>query len=289
MAKMTNLDLEKIKGDYTYETNNQGSSDIYQDSIKKALDDQNYKSYFDQILQAYNVKKNTEKYLNNELAAQGFNTQGYGTSANIGVQNAAMNTYNDLFKNYNANKLQIESDAQQRLENKNAELDNQLVTFITNSDGTDTSINKILANYGYMDEDGNYTDKWNNLSDESKGYISSAITNVKGSGGTIYDNFISDNQLKGMDIESLRYSSYDGSSKTLSSNIVNEEINLMQRLIDSGLQKNGTAFELTNGKDDNIKAYVLYYNGAYYRLTADEYANLNTNKVHLKGGKIVTD
>lgn len=71
MAKMTNLDLEKIKGDYTYETNNQGSSDIYQDSIKKALDDQNYKSYFDQVLQAYNVKKNTEKYLNNELAAQG--------------------------------------------------------------------------------------------------------------------------------------------------------------------------------------------------------------------------
>ena len=151
MAKTTLSNIEKIKNDYTYETNNQGASDIYQDSIKKALDDQNYKYYFDQVLQAYNVKKNTEKQLNNELAAQGFNTQGYGTSANIGIQNAAMNTYNDLFKNYNANKLQIESDAQQRLENKNAELDNQLVTFITNSDGTDTSINKILANYGYMD------------------------------------------------------------------------------------------------------------------------------------------
>ena len=85
MAKTTLSNIEKIKNDYTYETNNQGSSDIYQDSIKKALDDQNYKSYFDQVLQAYNVKKNTEKYLNNELAAQGFNTQGYGTSANIGI------------------------------------------------------------------------------------------------------------------------------------------------------------------------------------------------------------
>ena len=39
--------------------------DVYDDALAKAERDQNYKTYYNNAIQLYNMKLNTQKYLNN--------------------------------------------------------------------------------------------------------------------------------------------------------------------------------------------------------------------------------
>lgn len=152
--------------------------DVYQDAIGKALREQNYKAFLDTAMQRYGMKTQSEKYLQNELAQKGLASQGYGTTAHLGIGNTAMNLYAKGMADYNRTEQEIALAEQERGEQKQLEQDNQLVGFIQNAinyGADDTMINKYLQNYGYLDANGNYTEKWNNLSDESKAYINSVI------------------------------------------------------------------------------------------------------------------
>lgn len=80
---------------------------VYQDSMTKALQDQNYKSFFDSAIQIYNMKSNADKYLSNELAAKGLGTQGYGSTAAAGVHSDAMNMYARNLDSYNRTEQEI--------------------------------------------------------------------------------------------------------------------------------------------------------------------------------------
>ena len=54
----------------------QQASDPYMDEIQRYESDKNYKALFNANVAAYNMKLNSQKYLGNALAQQGFGTQG---------------------------------------------------------------------------------------------------------------------------------------------------------------------------------------------------------------------
>ena len=167
---------DKIKRKYSEDTT------AYDDTLAELERSQNFKSYYNQAIQNYNMKQNTQKYLDSMLQNQGLASQGYGTSAHVGVENNAMNLYAQNASDYYDREAQITSNAYDRYqtnlekeEDKQIERDEQLATFISASAGSPDDINKHMYNFGYIDENGNYTEKWNELSDDRKAYITSLI------------------------------------------------------------------------------------------------------------------
>lgn len=159
----------------------QDPSSVYLDEIQKAASEKNYKALLQNDIAAYNLKMNTQKNLNNELAAQGFGTQGYGTSAHIGVENQAQNLYAQNLEGYN----QAESDAllaaQDRQSAAGNENDNQLATFLQYSDGSEESIAGYMFKYGYTkNNDGVWVDKDGN---PASAYIQAAAQSASEQSG----------------------------------------------------------------------------------------------------------
>lgn len=267
-----------------------GNGTVYDDAMAKALREQNYKSYFETAIQNYNMKANSEKYLANELAAKGLGTQGYGSSAAAGVQNTAMNMYSQNLDNYNKTEQEItmgnyERAEREKLESeqKQTELDNQVVGFIQNAItyGADKdAINGLLSNYGYMEKDANgnyvFTDKWESLSDESKAYISSVIDSK---------DFVDDpnadmptygteyNYDKGKNI-----SGYDADGNLVKrKGWFNDENSYMNTAIEKGEVKPGTYIALVNSKGERL--YIYYgTDGKMYNMSHEEYYKNATNE-----------
>lgn len=297
----TNLKSDKLATDlYKEDSNLDTSTNPYDDALAKAKRDQNYKSFYNTAIQLYNMKNNANKYLSNQLASQGLNTQGYGSSAQIGVNNQAANLYAENLQNYNNNEQEITNDAISRNESNQAEQDNQLVTFIQNSianGGGTEQINKFLQNYGYMDESGNYTDKWNSLDDSRKAYIQSVIDGADTTTepeGTISSNikyndmslekWLAYNELKAYDWNSLKTSKWgsgEGANNALdSSSGVANELNKLEEGINADRFKSGDVFKLGHGNNE-WTVNVLYYNGKFYRVDDNFYNTYTGNKYNI--------
>lgn len=268
-----------------------GSSDtnIYLDEIQKAASEKNYKTLLQSDIAAYNLKMNTQKYLNNNLAASGLNTQGYGTSAHTGVENAAQNLYAENLANYNEAEQTAQTAAEERADAKSTENDNQLVTYLQYSDGSDEQIANYMANYGYTKgEDGVWKDADGN---EPSAYILSAIESAKANHTTSGSEFAasvidaSDRKSgtnasilsKWNDKALMKYTFGDNYEK------YSNEIKYM--LQNSEFQEqvtDGLTVHLVNGKDDSYGAYFIYYNGSWYKTDASTFSQAS-NKQTIKG------
>lgn len=141
--------------------NPQDPNTVFMDEIHKAVSEKNYKSLLQSDIAAYNLKMNAQKYLDNSLAAQGLGTQGYGTTAHLGVENQAQNLYAQNLENYHQNESDALLEAQQRKEQedkqakaeaeaKDTEMDNQLFNYLQETDGSDEQIAEQMDNYGYV-------------------------------------------------------------------------------------------------------------------------------------------
>lgn len=238
------------------------TSDPYEDALAKAKRDQNYKSYYNQAIQLYNMKNNANKYLSNSLASQGLNSQGYGSSARVGIGNTAANLYADAYSDYQANEQSITEDAISRYDENQTELDNQLVSYIQASGGDSDKINKYLTNYGYMDEEGNYTDKRNNLSEDRKAYLQSEIDNVSTSknSSTVYSSL--------EDLNSGTYVNSKDEVETLGEHYA-EEMKLIWHKASQGEYQDGSAIRITNSEGDTI---CMMWNGSgFVQISRAEY------------------
>jgi len=247
----------------TEETNSTVSDDtsnVYDDALAKAKRDQNYKSYYNQAIQLYNMKNNANKYLQNSLANQGLNTQGYGSSASAGINNTAANLYQDAYKSYMENEQSITDDALSRYEENQTELDNQLVTFIQNATDKE-QINKYLTNYGYMDKNGNYTEKWENLDSDRKAYIQSVIDGTN----TTTDSNI---YTSADDMKNAVYTKKDGTIEKLGDHF-SEEIQDLYSLASANNYSKGTTVAIRNGEGTII--YVQWTGSGYKQVTESEY------------------
>lgn len=247
---------------------------VYDDALAKVKRDQNYKSFYNNAIQLYNMKSNAQKYLDNEMASNGLQTQGYGSSAKVGINNQAINLYEKNFKDYNDTEQTITQDAFNRYNDKQVELDNQLVTFLQNDINNEDSdaINKHLTNYGYMqqNEDGSYsyTDKWTNLDADRKAFIKSLIDSSSSKGDTTFYgsnyNYSEDGEVP----------TYDSSNKLVGTTKgqFNQENKTLNNGIATGTIKRDSFICL---KNEHSQYIYIYYgaDGNLYYINAKEYNN----------------
>ena len=279
---------------------------IYMDEIHKAASEKNYKALLNADIAAYNLKMNTKKYLDNELASRGLNTQGYGTSAHIGVDNAAANLYAQNLENYNqANEDALvaaqerEKEAINEAKANATEADNQLVTFLQYSDGSDESIANYMDKYGYKLKDGVWVNK--ETGEPASAYVQSAVQsameNGSSSGTNAYRTDYSEispatitagaesvlanwaSNYKNVDkngyesAEALRdavVGNKDNSSTDKLGNIVGFELGKLQKMIDNGSLKDGTLIKLQRDSGYHEAYLVLYLNGRLYVVSDDD-------------------
>lgn len=245
-----------------------GASNPYDDEISKLLKEGAYDKLMNKQIQNYNLKSNAEKYYQNSLANQGLQGSGYGSSAMTGIQNKAIDIYNQNEKDYFNELAQIDKDAITRAENEATELDNQLVTFIQNDINTNNgaNIDQFLINYGYKDVNG-FTDKWNNLDPNRKAYIESVIASKPAenvNAGVQFDFSDKDSSM----------SFYDKNGTSTSGKIKDKfdnETNYLISNIQLGKIPNDSHIKLTNVMGDYI--YLYYKNGQFFYQTQDQYDN----------------
>lgn len=272
--KSLNQAIDLYKEDFVGGEEPSSNKNPYEDALAKAKREQNYKAYYNTAIQLYNMKNKSNKYLQNELASKGLNTQGYGTSASASVNNQAINLYSENEQNYMDKEQEITSDAIDRYNSANEEQDNQLITFIANSNGNQESINKYLTNYGYM-ENGNFTDKWNNLNPERKAYIQSAIDGQS----VETPNYLTYASLG--DLNNATYTNKKGQVQTLGEHF-SEESKLLWHHASKGDYKEGDSIMITNGEGSTI--YMQWTKNGFKTISKSEYEESNTQYA-LKGDK----
>lgn len=275
----------QIINDYLNTEENENLS--YEDTIAKeqanALANKNYKDYLNTSMQLFNYRNRARKYLNNQLASQGLNTQGYGSTINAGVDNSVINAYTQVANQYNESQNQVAQDYLSAVNENAIERDNQLATFITNDINTTggANIDQYLINYGYKDENGNYTDLWNNLDSSRRSYLESLMVGASGNNATQqYGSAVDTSNYENR----VYYYSKDGStqSDTIQNKFRVEFDGLASRMA-RGEIPNGSYIKLTNGYGDNL--YLIYQNGQYYYITENQYneADKNINKIEYGG------
>ncbi len=276
---------------------------LYLDEIQKAASEKNYKTLLQSDIAAYNLKMNTQKYLNNSLASSGLNTQGYGTSAHTGVENTAQNLYAQNLATYNEAEQTAQTAAEERADAASTENDNQLVTYLQYSDGSDEQIAKYMGNYGYTkDKDGVWRDANGN---EPSAYILSALESAKANHTTTGSEFAASvtSGKTGINNDALKAkaeeiaTAYKGNAAAMSVEVAkyltsvfgddyskySSELTYM--LQNSEFQEqvtDGLTVHLVNGKDDSYGAYFIYYNGSWYKTDASTFSQAS-DKQTIKG------
>ncbi len=285
-------------------TGGASTGNVYLDEIQKAASEKNYKTLLQSDIAAYNLKMNTQKYLNNSLASSGLNTQGYGTSAHVGAENAAQNLYAENLANYNEAEQTAQTAAEARADTKATESDNQLVTYLQYSDGSDGQIASYMANYGYkQDENGVWRDADGNA---ASAYVLSAIESAKNNNSSNSEAKFAEAATSGktgVNAEAMKakgeeiVQAYKGNTAAMSKAVdeyytsmfgsnwdkYKNEIDYM--LNNSSFQEqvaDGLTVHLVNGSNDSYGAYFVYYNGSWYKTDSDTFAKAS-NKQTIKG------
>ena len=258
---------------------------VYMDEIQKAMSEKNYKALLQSDIAAYNLKQNSQKYLDQMLAGQGLAGQWYGTSAHIGIENSAQNLYAQNLENYAESERQALVEAQERKDAADLENDKQLYFYLTNSDGSDDSIAQYMANYGYTLKDGKWVDANGN---EASGYVLSAIQYAK-------DNAVENEGIRGAyygSLEALMGATYidkDGGVSNFNDNFSKESEYIYTKAI-NGQYDDGTVIKVTNGRGETVFLRFDYGKG-FVQVEAKDWAAAEAeNKaryIKWDGGKVV--
>lgn len=285
---------------------------VFMDEIHKAVSEKNYKNFLQSNIAAYNLKMNARKYLGNTLASQGLGSQGYGTTAHIGVENQAQNLYAQNLENYHQNELDALTEAKQRQETNLLEKDKELAEYLGKTDGSDDQIAAQMSNYGYVQaQDGLWYKKdaegKPDKSSPAPNFITGMITYMKQQGTTApqYGSTATDSEIANAqnflkayavgkdengnptgydsvaDLRGIKVHTGDDSKtdETLGY-IVNDELKTLENRLNGGNIKDGTLFKLQNGGDKHEAYLILYLGGKLYLVS--------TSDDETEGGEVAT-
>ena len=253
---------------------NSSKTNPYEDELARYLNEENYKDYFNTIIQAYNRNQLTQKQLQNNLAASGFGSQGYGASMVASANNNLLNEYANAQNNYNSNKNDIAIDSYNRYQENQANKLNGLISFIQNSSNKE-ELDTYLKNYGMLNEDGSYN--FNGLTDSQaanlKSQIDFAMNNFANTEKSLLETYIQNDPTVYTSVDSLLNAtvggSGSGSGQKLADSGIASGIKNMFSQISSGNVADGTVFYIqTNNQGDGADwgQYFVYLNGNVYRL-----------------------
>ena len=256
------------------------------------LRDQNWKALYDTKIQLANARALGQKYYQNEIQNSGFGSQGYGSSMAAAQNNNYANALAAAEKDYYDREMEITQDEI----NNQTEIDKQIVTYVTNAPNATAAYNNLI-NYGLLqrNEDGTYswTDQWNNLDQERKGYILSALQNAgwsnpaDTSGNSGQASQITGNKT-GYTFDNLMSQTVGGDgwgkNQALSESTLGNGFNAVNDFIN----KNGigtAVFQVSNDSDKSYTEYLLYSDGMYYRISQDDYNNWTGDRYRFYGPK----
>lgn len=253
---------------------NSSKTNPYEDELARYLNEENYKDYFNTIIQAYNRNQLTQKQLQNNLAASGFGSQGYGASMVASANNDLLNEYANAQNNYNSNKNDIAIDSYNRYQENQANKLNGLISFIQNSSNKE-ELDTYLKNYGMLNEDGSYN--FNGLTDSQaanlKSQIDFAMNNFANTEKALLETYIQNDPTVYTSVDSLLNATVGGSGsgsvQKLADSGIASGIKNMFSQISSGNVADGTVFYIqTNNQGDGADwgQYFVYLNGNVYRL-----------------------
>lgn len=253
---------------------NSSKTNPYEDELARYLNEENYKDYFNTIIQAYNRNQLTQKQLQNNLAASGFGSQGYGASMVASANNDLLNEYANAQNNYNSNKNDIAIDSYNRYQENQTNKLNGLISFIQNSSNKE-ELDTYLKNYGMLNEDGSYN--FNGLTDSQaanlKSQIDFAMNNFANTEKALLETYIQNDPTVYTSVDSLLNAtvggSGSGSGQKLADSGIASGIKNMFSQISSGNVADGTVFYIqTNNQGDGADwgQYFVYLNGNVYRL-----------------------
>lgn len=248
----------------------ESTGDVYQDELSKAAKEKNYKNFYNSAMQLYNYEQNSKKYLNNSLANAGLASQGYGSSQMAGVNNQAINLYNQNLNSLNEANATADQEALQRKEDAETEADEQLITFLSNATSTE-QVNQYLKNYGYVDEDGNVdTSKMN-------AYVKSVYDQVAGDTSSVTDP---------KDIDTLGEVKKDNNIDSKSfADTYKDSYKVLQNMVERNDISNGQTIVL-HYKGET--AYLMYNNGKFTEISSTDFYSSN-NKRYIYNSKEVDE
>lgn len=273
---------------------------VYADEIQKAASEKNYKALLQADIAAYNLKRQTQKYLGNELAMQGLGNQGYGTTAHVGIENQAQNLYAQNLANYNLAQADAATQAQKRAEDQSLDNDKELTSWLQGVYGDPEGVAEQMGNYGYVqDADGKWYKKDADGNPDktrpASSYVSAAASDAlrQGNAAANYGNQSNSKIVAGArsalqnwaskyegvdqngyasatDLGEASVGRLDNSGTGKLKDVVGNELKALESRIKTGTIADGTMFKLQRGGGHGEAYLVLYLDGKLYLVSDDD-------------------
>lgn len=252
---------------------------------------QRYTDLLNSKIESENAKNMALKYSQQQLANQGFASQGYGSSINAGYYNTYANQLAQAQSDYNFDMNSMRLEEQQALntiqandnalrEQDKATQQQQMYSFINSANSID-QLNKIYSEYGYgtIGKDGKFI--WGN---KPEGMSDSEWTNLKLTHTIAEDNI---NQANAPETQQPKYTfdnlgelvfeNKNGKTKTIDDRVPSATTDKLKLNIQNGKIPSGSVIEM-KGKKDKDRVYLKYENGTFVVLTKEEYDSYDINK-----------
>ncbi len=259
---------------------NQGS---VRDNYYQMAKNQEYSSLLDKEIELENAKAAAFKQTNNQMAAQGFSTQGYGSSVHSGMGNKYLAAYENAKTAYQTNVNNLNQQQRQEQLNEANDRFGSVTTMLSQAETLDQMYG-LLSDYGYgtitEDENGNSVFNWNNkpkdISDDDWNQMryyfnlqKYSIENSQARNYTTYGNLDS--------WKSASFVRENGSAHTIGDEFAYESDALWAN-ISAGKYAYGTTVMMKNGAGDVI--YVQWTQNGLRMVDKSVYdTSANTDKL----------
>ncbi len=233
---------------------NQGS---VRDNYYQMAKNQEYSSLLDKEIELENAKAAAFKQTNNQMAAQGFSTQGYGSSVQSGIGNRYLTAYENANAAYQTNINNLNQQQRQEQLNEANDRFESITTMLSQAETLDQMYG-LLSDYGYgvitEDENGNSVFNWNNkpkeISDddwnELRYYFNLQKYSIENSQTRNYATYNSIDSLN-----NATYTNDKGNVETLGDHFA-EEVKVIWHHASAGEYNEGDAIKITNGEGNTI-------------------------------------
>lgn len=270
------------KKNYEDDLEQEMSGPTKQDQVNEYYDlanKQNYSALLDREIQLENAKAAALKHTQNTINGAGFGTQGYGSSAQLGIENDYLRAMNEAQGDYQAGVQSTEQSRRSELLGLE-EQGFQNVSSLMSQTTSQERLDELMAMYGYVDPKTGEWTKPENMSQEDwnqlrylYGLQSDAIANNQQPSYATYGS-----------IDQLGAASYirkDGNAGTLAEHYA-EEIKSIWAYASRGDYSDGDTIAVTNGEGDTV--YLQWTSNGFRMVNKSEYDKAE-NKYTLARGK----
>lgn len=251
------------------ESNNETNQ--YYDMVKE----QKFDQLLDKEVQLENAKAQALKNSQNTLNAQGFGSQGYGSSMTSGIYGRYMNAFNENERDYQAGVDALESERNQALKDNKEEAYQQVVSLMSSGSNNMERVNEYLASIGlgtYNAETNEFT--WN---EKPKSMSNADWTQLKYLYNLQNDTYNTANATQNYatynSLDSLNNATYldnTGNVQTLAGHY-DAEIRRLWHEASNGNYNAGDTIKVTNGENQTI--YLEWTNSGFRMVSQDSYNN----------------